>query len=110
MAQCLTLDEISEKTGINRATISNYENGKTFPNQENLEIIADFFDVTIDYLLKYNRKCRFCCNPSGYGDLRVDGNIELRCNGKNHTLDIWDGDLQAGEVSISNCPFCGRKL
>lgn len=46
----LTLDKIQSKTGINRGTYNNYENGKTEPNQKTWQALADFFDVSIPYL------------------------------------------------------------
>ena len=47
----LRQSDLAEKTGIDQRTISNYETGKTSPDAENLIILADFFDVTIDYLV-----------------------------------------------------------
>ena len=43
--------DLAEVTGIDQRTISNYETGKTSPDAEALIILADFFDVTIDYLV-----------------------------------------------------------
>ena len=43
--------DLAEATGIDQRTISNYETGKTAPDAESLIILADFFDVTIDYLV-----------------------------------------------------------
>lgn len=47
----LTLYQIEEKTGINRGTYSNYENGITNPKFEIWKKLADYFDVPIDYLM-----------------------------------------------------------
>ena len=43
--------DLAKATGIDQRTISNYETGKTSPDAESLIALADFFDVTIDYLL-----------------------------------------------------------
>lgn len=43
--------EISEMLGINKSTYSQYENGKRTPKPETLQKIADFYSVTVDYLL-----------------------------------------------------------
>ena len=43
--------ELAEATGINQQTISNYETGKTIPDAYALVRLADFFGVSIDYLL-----------------------------------------------------------
>ncbi len=47
----LRQSDLAEKTGIDQRTISNYETGKTAPDAYALIRLADFFDVSIDYLL-----------------------------------------------------------
>lgn len=47
----LTQYELAEKLGCSRGQIGNYEQGSRQPDQETLIKIADFFDVSIDYLL-----------------------------------------------------------
>lgn len=46
----LTLNKIQSKTGINRGTYNNYENGKTEPNQKTWQTLADYFNVSVPYL------------------------------------------------------------
>ena len=43
--------DLAEATGIDQRTISNYETGKTLPDAYALIRFANFFDVSIDYLL-----------------------------------------------------------
>ena len=43
--------DVSNATGIDQKTLSNYETGKTLPNSDALILLADFFNVSIDYLL-----------------------------------------------------------
>lgn len=45
----LTQQELAEKIGLNRATISNYEVGRRLPHLPELERFADFFGVGLDY-------------------------------------------------------------
>ena len=47
----LTQAEMSKLTGLTVSAISMYENGKREPNYETLELIADFFNVDLNYLL-----------------------------------------------------------
>ncbi len=47
----LRQSDLAEKTGIDQRTISNYETGKTAPDAYSLIRLADFFGVSIDYLL-----------------------------------------------------------
>lgn len=46
----LTQDQLAEKIGINRSTISAYENNAISPTLEILVKLADTFNVSIDYL------------------------------------------------------------
>ena len=43
--------DLAERTGIDQRTISNYETGKTVPDAYTLIRLADFFGVSIDYLV-----------------------------------------------------------
>ena len=47
----LTLKDIQKQTGIKRSTYSDYENEKTEPNIKTLIALADYFNVSIDYLV-----------------------------------------------------------
>ena len=46
-----TQQEIADKLNISRSTIGMYETGAREPDYDTLELIADFFNVDIDYLL-----------------------------------------------------------
>lgn len=43
--------DVAEVTGIDQKTLSNYETGKTNPDSYALIRLADFFGVSIDYLV-----------------------------------------------------------
>lgn len=45
----LTQQELSEKLGLSRATISNYEVGRRSPHLSDLRRFAEFFGVGLDY-------------------------------------------------------------
>ena len=47
----LTQEELARKIGISRAALSHYETGKREPDFDTLNRIADFFHVTVDYLV-----------------------------------------------------------
>lgn len=44
-------EELGEKIGVGKMTISQYETGKRRPDIETLEALADIFNVSTDYLL-----------------------------------------------------------
>lgn len=52
----LTQEELAAVLGISKSSISMYENGNRQPDFETLEVIADYFNVDMDYLLGRSRK------------------------------------------------------
>lgn len=54
--QGMTQEKIADKLNISRSMLSNYETGKFEPNLETLILIADFFNVSLDYLLGRTKK------------------------------------------------------
>ena len=44
---------LGTQLGFSKSTISQWRNGKTAPNQKSLERLADYFGVSVDYLLGY---------------------------------------------------------
>lgn len=55
-AKHLTQEDLAKTLGISRSTIGMYENGSREPDYEMLELIADYFNVDIDYLLGRTNK------------------------------------------------------
>lgn len=49
--QELSQKEICNRLGLPTSTYCRYESGETQPNLTTLKLIANFFDVTVDYLL-----------------------------------------------------------
>lgn len=47
--------DVAEATGIDQKTLSNYETGKTNPDSLSIIKLAEFFQVTTDYLLGYSK-------------------------------------------------------
>ncbi len=47
----LTQEELSKKLSSSRSTIAGYETERKEPDYETLKKIADFFNISIDYLL-----------------------------------------------------------
>ena len=46
--------DVAKATGIDQKTLSNYETGKTNPDSYSLIKLADFFHVTVDFLVGYS--------------------------------------------------------
>ncbi len=47
----LTQISLQMKTGIEQALLSKYETGERIPPTDTLVILADFYNVSIDYIL-----------------------------------------------------------
>ena len=46
----ITQDDLAAAIGVSKQAVSHYERGTRFPKREQLEALADFFNVDIDYL------------------------------------------------------------
>ena len=51
-ARGLTQIALQMKTGIEQSLLSKYETGERIPPTETLLLLADFYQVSIDYILK----------------------------------------------------------
>jgi transcriptional regulator with XRE-family HTH domain len=49
-------EDIAEKIGISRARLSHYETGRSEPDSETLKKIADFYNVSTDFILYGNKE------------------------------------------------------
>ena len=56
--------EVAERVGLNKMTISQYENGKRKPSFEMIEALAEVFHVDLNYLLGFTDKIE---KPAGDG-------------------------------------------
>ncbi|WP_029233557.1 helix-turn-helix domain-containing protein [Butyrivibrio sp. VCB2006] len=51
----LSQEEIAEKIGVSRQTLSKYETGESLPDIERCKMLADLFGVTMDDLISYEK-------------------------------------------------------
>lgn len=59
----LTQDELAKKTGLTKSAISMYELGVREPRYEVLEILADHFNVDMNYLLGKEERSTYYLSP-----------------------------------------------
>lgn len=52
----MTQEDFAEVCNVTRQTVSNWENGKNYPDLDTLVFISDYFDISLDILLKGDRK------------------------------------------------------
>lgn len=52
----LSQDELAEKIGVSRQTLSKYETGQSLPDIEKCRLLADVFGVSMDDLTNYDKE------------------------------------------------------
>lgn len=70
----LSQQELADKLGIAKSTVSMYENGRREPDLETLEQIADLFNVDMDYLVgrkKTSNEYTFVAATTSYDDVEA---------------------------------------
>ena len=48
-------DELADKIGVSRQTLSKYETGESLPDIERCRLLADVFGVTMDFYQIYDQ-------------------------------------------------------
>lgn len=49
--QGLTAKKVSDATGISTGNLSDWKSGRCLPSAEKLDVLADYLDCSVDYLL-----------------------------------------------------------
>ena len=96
----LSQEELADKIGVSRQTLSKYETGESLPDIEKCKLLADVFGVSIDDLLNYdsqsNESMGLAVAPKGkhiFGIVKVGdkGQIVLPAKARK-IFDINPGD------------------
>lgn len=69
--QNISMKELGLSIGVSESTVSLYENGKRQPDYDTLIRIADYFNVSTDYLLGHT------CTQNESNDIFIDGEKQL---------------------------------
>lgn len=95
----LTRKELANKLNISYSTLSKYETDERFPSQEMLLKIADYFDVSTDYLLGRSKISKFFYIPDLLLQISEEYNIDY--------MDLLDlaGHIERGEPEIQVYEF-----
>jgi repressor LexA len=79
----LTQSQLGKAIGLSESTIGMYERGHREPDFETLEVIADYFNVDMDYLTgrsRIERKQSFSLSPLSPDELALIDNYRLLNN------------------------------
>ncbi len=52
----LTQQELAEKLNVSNKTISSWETGRSYPDLQMIVEISDYFNVSLDFLLREDKK------------------------------------------------------
>lgn len=74
MEKKFTQEQVAEVLGVSRQTISNWENGKSYPDIISVIKMSECYGVSLDYLLKGEEKM------SGYYDFLEDSTNVVKSN------------------------------
>lgn len=53
----LSQEQLADKLGVSRQSVSKWESGQGYPEIEKLLALSDYFKVSLDYLLKDEEEC-----------------------------------------------------
>lgn len=95
----LTQTELSRKLGISRGSLSMYEIDKREPDNNTLNNIANFFNVSTDYLLGRSniRNSNSLKNENSTAEAKVDSEQEQFADDLIQIL-IDSGEIKEGEI------------
>ncbi|MBT0923492.1 helix-turn-helix domain-containing protein [Streptococcus lutetiensis] len=97
----LTQEELAQKINVTKLTISRWERGERLPKSDKAQELADFFGVTIPYLLGFIEEREYSAGTTDYDDTKNKELLELgRDNAKfllqkrNRTLEDFEKLIQ----------------
>ena len=88
----LNQTDFAKAIGVSRSTIGMYETGKREPDFETLELIADYFNVSLDYLM--GNSIIKNIKPTPEGELQEDL-LVLHRNGERIEYHLTEDQLKA---------------
>ena len=90
----ITAYKVAQETGVTTATLSSWKKGRYTPKREKLQKIADYFGVTVDYLMNGEEKSEEAPELSARNERYIERDLKETL-GK---LDSQDGLMFDGEA------------
>ena len=76
----LSQKDLAKKVHLSQAAISQWEKGRTRPDVETANILADLFEVTVDYLLGRTKERTISYHASNIHSSFIQGNGTMMIN------------------------------
>ena len=70
--------KVSKATGISTATFTSWKQDKYTPKQDKLQLIADYFKVSVDYIMTGKEHCSEFTPEQATLDLLLSQDMELK--------------------------------
>ena len=90
-------EQLADKIGIARQTISKWENGQAVPELSGLILLSDLYGVTIDRMVKDEEPCNVAL--SGSDDADRNKLIKFLCQAKQNTYAGAAGQAKASRIN-----------
>lgn len=69
----LSQEQVAEKLGVARQTISKWELGETTPEMDKLILISEIYNITLDELVKEENEVKVVNNPNNTNSQKLAG-------------------------------------
>ncbi|MBO5096627.1 MAG: helix-turn-helix transcriptional regulator [Bacilli bacterium] len=98
----LTQQELANIIGGSRVNISNWENDKEIPNIQRINVMVDYFDISLDYIFKLSHDKTYKDIRKGYLDRVITGKrLKQVREGNNLTLKSLANELNTTSSTLS---------
>lgn len=91
----LTQDQLAQTLNVSRQAISKWELGTAYPDIERLITLSDFFDISLDNLIK--------------GDPDLKDSITI-ANGAKSETNVWDFLIRGGWIIVATAWIIGTAI
>lgn len=90
-------EQLADKLGIARQTISKWENGQAVPELSGLILLSDLYGVTIDRIVKDNDKCNISLHPET--GIEIDKLIAFLLFAKRNTYAAAENKVNSSRIN-----------
>lgn len=95
-------EQLADKVGIARQTVSKWENGQAIPELNGLILLSELYGVTIDRIVKDDDACNILLCRSA--DIDIDQAVSFLVSAKKKTYPINENKVQSSRMKSND--FC----
>jgi len=102
--------ELSRNLGVSQTTISNYEKGIRFPDEETLKKLACYFNVSLDELFGYEPRSSLPIKVDDHKITHIDSPLALTPLAERYMQYLLKGEKRNAHVLICNAIKAGENV